>query len=278
MNKIALLVVVYNKELRQSVTLTSLLRFTYRLERLVVVNNGPRDIDVHDELLAALNVKHANVQLFNYKENRPLSKIYNDFLHQAQGVDYYVLFDDDTDINFEFEKYIFDLQSVDLELPKVISVVNGKQYYPIFNGLVFEQYGFIDNTKGDIYSIGSGLVISSQLKKQFNIRGVELFDSHFALYGVDFSFFRKLKLFFKSQQLIISSNVLLNHGLSSSESGISPWRNRERMYDEVLTIKYYSRYKMFYLMKFILKKIFKFEIRTAIEATRVYFVGKHPRC
>jgi GT2 family glycosyltransferase len=278
MNKIAMLVVVYNKQLNQSTTLNSIMHFTHRLEHLSIVNNGPAAIDLADSFLAQLQAKHVKVELKNHLENKPLSWIYNEFINQLEHVDYYVLFDDDTEINAEYQQYVFSVKNIDLELPKIISVTDKVQYYPLCGGRVYTVNGMIDNGKNEIFSIGSGLVIAKQLKEKFKQKNIEMFDSRFALYGVDFSFFRKINLFFKHEKLLLSSNVTLNHGLSGAEKTMSAWRARERMFDEVLTIKYYRRYQILRFVKFLFKRMVVLQIGVIIEALQVYFSGKHPRC
>ncbi|MCP5961216.1 hypothetical protein NL379_28800, partial [Klebsiella pneumoniae] len=86
---------------------------------------------------------------------------------------------------------LFTAQDIDIELPKIISMSDNVQYYPLVNGAIEQKDGIISNAK-EIFSIGSGLVISKGVKLYFIENKMELFDSHFALYGVDFSFFRKI--------------------------------------------------------------------------------------
>lgn len=278
MNKIALLIIVYGKQLVQSDTVKSVLDFEHTLDYLVIINNGPQVIFENDEVVDKLKLKHTNVILKNYLENKPLSWIYNDFIKNVEGVDYYVLFDDDTEVNKVYENYIFNVKDIDLELPKIISVVDKKQYYPILNQEVYTKNGFLNNREGDVFSIGSGLVISKNLKQKFLTKNIEIFDPRFALYGVDFSFFRKINLYFKQDQLNISSKVGLDHSLSRTEGKISEWRARERLYDEVLTIKYYKKLDLLRFFKFLLRKILNQQLNDIIPAVKVYVSGKHPRC
>ena len=62
-------------------------------------------------------------------QNKPLSWIYNDFIQQYDA-DYYVLFDDDTEINIEYQNILFTAQDIDIELPKIISMSDNVHITP----------------------------------------------------------------------------------------------------------------------------------------------------
>lgn len=273
--KVSLLVILYNKDLKDSETLQSILKFQHSLDNLCIVNNGPKDISLDNTFLKELTAVHRFVEFKNYTENKPLSWIYNDFVAQY-FTDYYVIFDDDTVINVEFENSLFELTDTDLELPKIFAR-DEKQYYPIVEQEIYVKEGVIKNSV-EIFSIGSGLVFSNRLVTEFKTRHIELFDSRFALYGVDISLFRKLNTFLANSNLIISSSTYLNHSLSRSEGGMSEWRKIERIYDEVLSIKYYSSYPFWRVSKYALKKILVGEASKVFLIFRTYFSGFHPRC
>jgi len=126
-NKIALVVIVYGKALEDALTIQSLLGFERKLDYLLIVNNGPTVIDENSTLLSTLAQKHHHVVLENQVQNKPLSWIYNDFIQQYDA-DYYVLFDDDTEINIEYQNMLFTVQGIDIELPKIISMSDNVQY------------------------------------------------------------------------------------------------------------------------------------------------------
>lgn len=168
------------------------------------------------------------------------------------------------------------MDGIDLELPKIISMADKNQYYPKLDGKLVLQKGLIKRN-GNLFSIGSGLIISNKIKKIFLGRGLELFDSRFALYGVDFSFFRKLNKMGK-ENFLISSQTVLNHSLSGAEGPISMWRAKERLYDEVLTSKYYQNYKFLRVLRLMLKKILKGDFNNLVLIISIYQSGIHPRC
>lgn len=276
-NKIALVVIVYGKALEDALTIQSLLGFERKLDHLLIVNNGPTVIDENSAVLSALAQKHHHVVLENQVQNKPLSWIYNDFIQQYDA-DYYVLFDDDTEINIEYQNMLFTAQDIDIELPKIISMSDNVQYYPLVNGVIEQKDGIISNAK-EVFSIGSGLVISKGVKQYFIENKMELFDSHFALYGVDFSFFRKINCIEqKSKVFNISSRSYINHSLSRAEKETSEWREKERLYDLVLTLKYYYSYAELRILKLFFKKILGGKMNDALLVLRTAFNGVHPRC
>ncbi|WP_343316397.1 glycosyl transferase [Acinetobacter soli] len=275
MKTIAMVVILYGKRFEESKTLQSLMRFSYQLDQLLIVNNGPESLDSHDSFFITLSKKHKHVKFENQIQNKPLSWIYNDFINSID-TDYYVLFDDDTEINIDYESYLFQMDNTDLELPKIISITDKKQYYPKLNEQIIFENSIIESDS-ELFSIGSGLIISNKIKNSFKKYNLELFDSRFALYGVDFSFFRRLNKLGR-ESFLISSQTFLNHSLSGAEGMVAKWRVKERLYDEILTIKYYRAFSFLRLLKAIFKYSLELNIYYILEILNIYFRGKHPRC
>lgn len=277
MNQIALVVVVFGKKLEDSLTIKSLLNFDQAIDYLVIVNNGPNIITQDDEVLLAIRNKHKEVVLDNQIQNKPLSWIYNEFL-KKYNTGHYIFFDDDTEISKENEDFLFRLNGIDIEVPKIFATQDGEQYYPLVEGEVYKANGVI-NPCSDLYSIGSGLIVSANVKEIFKNNNLEVFDSRFALYGVDISFFRKINYLKKKNiDLKISSFISINHSLSRTEGSIAEWREIERLYDEVLSIKYYLNYKYLRLFKFISKQCLKGNWCRISLTLNIYRDGYHPRC
>lgn len=276
--KISLLVILYGKNFSESETLKNIVCFEHKIDNLVIVNNGPIALKSEDGFLNLLKLKHHHVCFREFLENKPLSWIYNEFVEEFIS-DYYVIFDDDTIISKETESSIFGLNDIDIELPKIYAQ-DKKQYYPIVNGDVLKSNGLIEGFC-EVYSIGSGLIFSKKVKDYFEENNIELFDSNFALYGVDTSFFMKInELICNGIIFKMNSSIVLEHSLSRAENEISEWRAVERLYDQILTIKYYKNYKLIRLLKIILKTILKKEtdINKVGLILRVYNSGRHPRC
>lgn len=273
--QISLLVILYGKNFSESETLKSIINFNYKIDNLIVINNGPKALSNEDEFLELLRLNHHSVIFKEFLENKPLSWIYNDFVEQYNS-DYYVFLDDDTHISKYNEELMFNLDNIDIELPKIYAIQDNKQYYPIVNGMVYSFHGVIKEYS-EIYSIGSGLILSKKVKDVFKKSHLELFDSNFALYGVDTSFFRKIN-HLKNMGAIfnITSLMSVDHSLSRAEGEISEWRYIERLYDHTLSIKYYQQLRFLRLIKLLMKNIPKFKYIKIILVT--YFNGFHPRC
>ncbi|ENU81551.1 hypothetical protein F975_00159 [Acinetobacter sp. ANC 3789] len=278
--KIALVVIVYGKTLEKSLTIHDLLKFKYPLSQLLIVNNGPEAISENDLCIQELSQIHQQVTLQNQLQNKPLSWIYNDFI-QDYDADYYVLFDDDTEINEQYQDVLFNLNDVDFELPEIRARCDLKPRFPMVNSKLLQQRGDIIQPSS-IYSVGSGLIISNRIKTFFKLQNMEIFDSHFAFYGVDTTFFTRINQFIQQgHQFKFSSNTCLNHSLSLTEEELTPWRRDEFIYENVLTLKYYSSStwsRSLKLFKLIYRKLIKFSFHDVNLVLKTFIRGKHPRC
>ena len=95
MNKINFCIVLYNKKLEDSLSLTSLICFFKKyniLGDVVVFNNGP-------EVVEEINLEY--VICNQLLVNASLSKIYNKFI-QEYPADFFVFLDDDTCLNKDY--------------------------------------------------------------------------------------------------------------------------------------------------------------------------------
>lgn len=99
---ISIIVVLYGKEISDSVTLNTLKcsRFFENKDQLVIVNNGPSYIKTDVPLVRELSLKF-DIEILNKINNEPLSSLYNWFLEKYEN-DYYVIFDDDTTVPTDF--------------------------------------------------------------------------------------------------------------------------------------------------------------------------------
>lgn len=275
--KIKVLVVVYNKSLEESVTLSSLLKSGFSGFHLVVVNNGPHAIPDKSYLYD----NFSSVEYLESLHNKPLSHIYNDFIIDDQSLyDYYFIFDDDTSIceGYFGGLLLNDYNNYDLLVPLIYDgdVIN----YPKVDGHVIDDsIKELQNIKGFL-TIGSGLILTRRLVNRLKKNNIEPFDSRFALYGVDFSFFKILSRFF-GYKLRVSIFGKINHSLSSNIEGFSSWRHRERLYDVVLMAKFYSKTPFHYLyrlLNIIINEVKFKRVRFIPLIIKISFSKKHPRC
>ncbi|HHJ4609587.1 glycosyltransferase family 2 protein [Raoultella ornithinolytica] len=278
--KIIVTVIVFNKKVIDSATLSTLCKFPTNF-KLVIINNGPDIIKLDNyELRDNIN----SIDLINCIENRPLSFLYNSVFSNYSEADCFIFFDDDTIVPENY--FIFndgDDEKFDLMIPMIIDVVTNKIRYPVVNGeIVNTEENKIFAEKDSYISIGSGLVIFNKLVSKINKRYGNVFDERFALYGVDYSLFRRIDGL-KKEGIPIRCKLKGNirHDLSGSQKNIPKWRYQERLIDNVLTCKYYSNSAARRILK--LSKIFcveflKFNFSNMSIICSVYFKGHHPRC
>ncbi|WP_404651644.1 hypothetical protein [Raoultella terrigena] len=280
-------VVIFGKQPTDSLTLKKLYSIKNINYKLLIINNGPAMVTIDDSLLQSfLNNKGIELSIENYIENRPLSIIYNEVIGNNKVFERFVLFDDDSDLDDDF---FSDLDATvqsntDLQLPVILD--KGVIYYPVINGKPVQEQCMHSMNKLEysdgLFSIGSGLVIYNSLVEKFNSINMKLFDDRFALYGVDYSLFRRLSMLRNLHidvNIIISSKI--NHSLSRIDDKFSPWRHKERLYDIVLTEKYYSKNifsSLLSLIKLSMVELLKGRGRNVSLIIYTFFIGHHPRC
>lgn len=275
--KIAIIVVVYNKCLEQSITVNTLLSTGLSDVTVIIHNNGPKDIDLPGEVFRECCKKNIKIKLNNCISNKPLSIVYNDFIDQHDDFDRLIILDDDSAITESFINSIYD-DDCDLQLPLIISREDGKVYYPMENGRVVSGKNVL-NPKVT-HSIGSGLIIHKRVVSVFKENELQLFDEHYALYGVDVSFFRRIwVLSNKGVVFKLKSTSHIIHSLSRTEDVESSFRRTERLIDFAVTVRRYNsfRSKMSFCKKTLISLLsLKFgDIAVMYDA---YIHGSHPRC
>ncbi|MEP9886850.1 hypothetical protein [Klebsiella sp. GG_Kp178] len=276
-------VILYNKQLDESKTLLQLLNMDYQNYDLVVVNNGPYEITPNCDFMSLLMDKLANVDIKEYLENKPLSHIYNLIL-KNKCYDRFIFLDDDSTLDTLFftklDAYYKD--NVDLQIPLIYEITDNNLYYPLIKAKpTFLDDGEIISVRQDILSIGSGVVIYKKLVDKFNKLNLELFDNRYALYGVDFSLFRRMKLMSQREDFNIQIVSYIQHSLSRTTNEVNPWRHKERLIDSAISIRFYSKNlfaSILRIIKLALKEIMAFRLRNVAIVLSTYFSGKHPRC
>lgn len=274
--KIAILIVIYNKQLIESETLTSLIRLLKddknKIAYCRIVNNGPTEVINNLEILDNLVI-----DFIQSITNRPLSMIYNDFINAYNGFDRFVILDDDSKLNRQYLEIVFQKQYYDIEMPKIYDD-NGKIFFPIVNNKVIKpDQNIIDNSKNVINSISSGLVISKQVFDLFKEKGIKPFNESFAFYGVDTSFFWELnKSFFNNIQIL--SNSKITHDLSMT-GFISESRKLEMDLAIFLELRHYPHLVNFKIAaKRLIIAIKQKRRGSLITIYKTFLKGKHPKC
>ncbi|WJV40597.1 hypothetical protein QVN03_08745 [Raoultella terrigena] len=283
--KTLIIVILFNKEIKESLTINSLNDIGLNNTTVHIINNGPDEVLLHDEFDLFMLNDNNRVYVFNFLENRPLSVIYNESLAK-NDYDRYIFFDDDSilsqDFFLELNKGFY--ADVDLQLPRIIDRKTELITYPRVLGCKpFTRDGAFEiPSNTSFYSIGSGLVIYKKLIDKFTKNNLTLFDERFALYGVDLSLFRRIdKLRFKGEHIHAQVVTHIIHSLSSTSEIMTDWRYKERLYDRILSIRFYSKNKIrlfVNLVRSLFKEIFRFNLSNVILIMKTFIKGKHPRC
>lgn len=284
--KTIIAVILYNKVIDDSLTLKSLCDISNYDYDLVIINNGPVSLEFDGPTYKTLCLRDRNVSYIEHLDNIPLSLIYNDFLRRyIDGYERFIIFDDDSIIpNTFFDDLDKTYNSnIDLQLPIIYEKKTNSIYYPLVNGAVVDKKLNPElSVSDDVFSIGSGLTIYKSLIYKFDMLNLDVFDNRFALYGVDYSLFRRIRIAKKNNIKVgISITSYILHSLSKTESNMSAWRGLERGYDGVLSARYYSK-SVFHLLYFVSKSILielkSNRFRNVVKICFVLFRGKHPKC
>ncbi|MEF3090115.1 glycosyltransferase family 2 protein [Raoultella scottii] len=275
--KVAFVIVLYDKKVNDSTTIKSLLLSGISDVTVVIHNNGPQKIELDSDLIIESRCKNVELKLNNCTSNKPLSVIYNDFIEEYNHFDKFIIFDDDSEVTSSFIKAIYDCE-YDVQLPLIISRIDGKIYYPMTYGKVVEGEGTFDPQC--THSIGSGLIIDKRVVDIFKSKATQLFDEHYALYGVDISFFRRIWLFSTQGDVFkFKTSSRLIHSLSRAEGEESTFRRKERLIDFAITVRHYpsARGWLSYGKRMLLNVLYlRFsDIHTMCDAL---IHGNHPRC
>lgn len=273
----AMIVVVYNKKLEDSITLNTLINYDFQDTRLVIHNNGPENVTLDGDIKKEIISRFREVQLVNCLSNCPLSVLYNNFINDNYHSKKFIILDDDSTITDEFVNAIL-LNEVDLELPRIVSRSDGVIYYPIENKKVVTNNCDLDPRTS--FSIGSGLVINHSLVSKFKKNNINLFDENFALYGVDVSLFRRCyQLIDKGEDFKIKTSSFIRHSLSRTEGKESPFRVKERLIDVAIATRRYPSFRSHIsLLRKIFNHLMHLQLKNVYLIVNTYYTGIHPRC
>lgn len=274
---ISILVVLYNKSVSESVTLSSLLtdKDIGPNSTIVIWNNGPQALQ-HSQgdmiLIEQLKEHFSHIFFEESLENQSLSWIYNQFIDKYSS-DKYVILDHDSHLN---QTYLSAIQQESglLLLPKVIS--QNKLCSPSRLPKNNDRY----KSRQHFSAITSGMVLSEQLVHLMQKHYGDTFDSHYAFYGIDTSFMLRMKKLAVCDKITVIEGF--EHSLSKNEKeskAVKEFRSRELAISTALTTRHYPSYSSY--RRFI-KSVFK-SIRgknhyPIQEMFAAFWTGKHPKC
>jgi GT2 family glycosyltransferase len=231
--RLVILVVLYNKTPAESSTLGSLekalhsLNTSYEEVQICFWNNGPEKINS----IASINSPNYSATLVETINNESLSSIYNRFLEMYHS-DKYLILDHDSRVSEGYLKECLIDQS-DFSIPTIVTS-HGIQSPKIYNLKAYEG-------TSTLLAIGSGICLTRKACNIVKSHFSKVFDERFYLYGVDSTFFLRLNKIGYGNKIQVSSNTIV-HSLSKFEkedSAIKRFREKERSYDQALTLRYY---------------------------------------
>ena len=287
--KITAIVVLYNSSLEQSATINSIsdcLLDNIQLN-LVIWNNGPDYLKSNDINVLNNKVQGKNITFSIYQQttNVALSKIYNYFINR-ESYDFIAILDHDSALNQDFFLNIINSSSYDIIVPKIIA----SGWRSIEETVCFPTY--INSVKvldkdafsvGEIFTISSGITLSSKLIKCIEKTQSYVFNEKFALYGIDTCFFQdvhKMNLqSFNGKCIGSIKHSLATSQLDNGNINISSSRKLELGYDTILQRIYCKRKSTlsssFFLIKNFIKR--KNSLAHTIKLFICLFTKQHPR-
>jgi len=273
---LSILVVTYNCSLEESETVNALANSGLRFDgvRLCLWNNGPREIMPCRDRLAALTEQGFAVSFQQTPGNAPLSRIYNYFIKNFPSTRYAIL-DHDSNLSKEYLQYLLENEGTFLGMP-IIQVDGVPQYPRVRRRFAAGPYARQDK----VLSIGSGLLISQEAVDCIQAEYGSVFDEHFALYGVDTTFFRRLNALGLAERLCAIPGF--EHSLSRLEAEsaeMKHFRKVERSYNFGLMLRHYPSAKQRRtFIKEVVQSLFGRNHFLIGKTLKAFFQGRHERC
>ncbi len=274
--KISILVTLYSCEILESETIRTLTSsdLDFKNVSLVIWNNGPSFLKCNNlENLTACGFN--NVELVETTENKSLSVIYNVFLNMSAS-DRFVFLDHDSTLN---DSYLNDvLHCDDLNVAVPLIEMMGEVRSPTMKG-EFRTGPFADKDK--FMAIGSGLVISAKVVQLMEQEFNQVFDERFYLYGVDTTFFFRVRKADLSHLVNLVS--AFGHSLSRLEKeslATTEFRRVERSYDLGLRLRFYfsqSKYLLWFFVKVLVKRSLGLNTLSVKSIFKAVVFGRHYR-
>lgn len=282
MYELAILVVLYNKEIDKSSSLMSLVNSRYQVDNTVLViwNNGPTNLQSLE--YEQLTDKGYQVKIVETPTNIGLAKIYNRFCNETKSKRYAFL-DDDSTLNSNYLKAATTINIESAGVP--IKNHSGKRCGLQINGILYSGApGKLEGVVNTITAFGSGLVIGDKFLSEIKDIYGEVFDNRFILYAVDTSFFQRINNSKLAKRFVILPEI--DHSLSNYKDEteeVKTFRIIENANAYALVIKYYHpalawKKVALYAIKYTIKRLLWIEndLHQA-HFIKTFFRGKHYR-
>lgn len=266
--RFSVLVVLFNKEIVDSLTLTALKKYPYFLEKvhLTIWNNGP--FALKEKGGGLVNLVN-NITIHETLENKSLSMIYNVFLKENDS-DYYVILDDDSLLSKSYIDALINLDTQHFVTPIIKA-----------NNKIISPSNLIKNSKEDrknLRAIASGLVISKDLKSKVFSKYNSCFDERFYFYGVDTSFLYRLNRIDVVNTIIPGFDHKISEYIVENKIR-EDFKSKELSYSLGLKLRLYPTVRLYKrLLKIIIDKLFFKRNRIQLRyVLYTFFMKTHPR-
>lgn len=271
-----ILILLYNKGVSLSKTISSLYGVNdnhFHDINLIIWNNGPSKI--HLDLSGDFIQKWNRVELVETIDNMPLSHVYN-YVIETYAAERYIFLDDDSKLTNEYFIATID-SNAGVAVPAILS--HGEYRSPTVSGK-FNSGPYQVTDK--VIAIGSGIGVRHDIAQKIKSHYGDVFDSRFALYGVDTTFFLRLHQLGLSDQVEMIDGF--EHSLSRLESEsqvMSRFRQVERAYDLGLTMRHYTPWKQAIFVIFkqaVMFALGKLTWLQFVSLCKAFKTGHHPKC
>lgn len=266
------LVVLYGCCIEDSISIRSLcsaIKKSKFISNLIIFNNGPCSLEFNVSSIEFPN--GGNVEFRQDVRNLPLSKIYNKFAPQ-NGV--YIILDQDTNVSDDY------IAAIDSFLKSDAGVFLPRLKHG--NKIIYPYSKSVDLKEGEqqivkIVSATSGIALKKCVLNAVSRVYGNVFDERFAFYGIDVTFFLRLRRLKVCQYFI---GPILEHDLSGSTpmDKIDDWRFKERAIDAFLQIRNYPELgRIFSLLIFFYRSPKVRLLKILPEMIPTIVTGIHPR-
>lgn len=221
MCKTMLVVVLYDKIYKDSLTLKCLMSNGYADVDLCIINTGPISLEFDKEFIHTLGFFVKNITISESLDDRPLSSVFNSVINEYCDFERFIFFDDESTLCKRYIKKLdlYYSEDVDLQIPNIRGRMDKKVHYPIISETARKFNEGVKINQGHILrTIGSGLVVYRSLIDKFAKIGAEIFDGEFTLTDVNHNFFVRLEsLRLEKVKVVIQIVNTLEHSLHRTD-------------------------------------------------------------
>jgi hypothetical protein len=241
MCKTLLVVVLYAKTYKDSLTLNCLMKKDYAETDLLIINVGPNSLEFDKEFIHTLGFFVRDIYIKEAIDGSPLGGVYNSIFKERNDYERFIILSDDCKLSKGYLKKLdmYHTNDIDLQIPYISDRNYGEIHYPMINeSIQMSNDGLIVNQNDRVKSIGVGLVIYRSLITKFRSLEMYVFSSGFKLHDVDSDFFDRLNLL-KNEKIAVGIQITGTMGCLSSQKNdtCNKISSVKRLYNRVLGVR-----------------------------------------